>query len=177
MPVLMMVGEKPELPRIPTPQPPQPVKGGLRFSHTPISSGSEQLRMRCSVATIQSDPEGHFSNLVDRLREEPSLVGEYEAALGQLSGLDPAGLAADRHNLEKIRIASGLSGLALFCPRAVFKAKDAEAAAKHRSEGNEHFQRGRLKEAFQSYSLAVIKAPYPSEEAVAGAEEEVHILD
>ena len=40
---------------------------GLQFTHSP---SIDPLKRHCSVATIQSDPKGHFSTLIDQLRKQ-----------------------------------------------------------------------------------------------------------
>ena len=40
---------------------------GLMFTHSP---SIDPLRRHCSIATVQSDPKGHFSALVDQLRKQ-----------------------------------------------------------------------------------------------------------
>ena len=42
-------------------------QNGLQFTHSP---SIDPLKRHCSVATIQSDPKGHFSTLVDQLRKQ-----------------------------------------------------------------------------------------------------------
>ena len=51
---------------------------GLKFEH---SSNVDPLRRKCSIATIQSDPDGHFATIIENIKE----AGNYQNILLEVS--------------------------------------------------------------------------------------------
>ena len=121
---------------------------GLKFTHSP---SIDPLKRHCSVATIQSEPKGHFSRLIDQLRKQEN----FENVILQISSLVG-------NNFELLKFVSKLEGMSMFSPQSIYKKKDEELATKERLIGNDYFKKGKLNEAFDHYSLSIIKATYTS---------------
>ena len=121
---------------------------GLQFTHSP---SIDPLKRHCSVATIQSDPKGHFSSLVEQLRKQDNFVN----VLLQINTLS-------EDNLELLRYVSKLEGMSMFSPHPIYQQKNEELATKERMVGNEHFKKGKVNDAFAHYSLSIVKAQYTS---------------
>ena len=119
---------------------------GLQFTHSP---SIDPFKRHCSIATIQSDPKGHFSTLIDQLRNQEN----YENILLQIGNF------AD-NNLELLKYVSKLEGMSMFSPKPIYKQKDDELATKERLVGNEYFKKGKVNEAFMNYSFSILKAEY-----------------
>ena len=117
---------------------------GLQFTHSP---SIDPLKRRCSAATIQSDPKGHFSLLIDQLRKQEN----YENVLLQISNF--AG-----NNMELLKYVSKLEGMSMFSPKSIYKQKDEEQATKERLVGNEYFKKGKVNQAFMHYSFSILRA-------------------
>lgn len=120
----------------------------LQFTH---SGHIDPLRRHCSLLTLQYDPKGHFSKLLDHLRKS---TGNYVNILLQMSQLqnDP---------FEMLKFAANIEGMAIFLPKPVYMAKNDLEASTAREKGNEFYKKGDLKMAFAQYSAAIIKANYP----------------
>ena len=119
---------------------------GLQFTH---SQSIDPLKRHCSVATIQSDPKGHFSTLIDQLRKQEN----FQNVLLQINNLSG-------NNLELLKFVSQLEGMAMFSPKPIYKEKDEDIATKERLAGNDYFKKGKINEAFSHYSLSILKAVY-----------------
>ena len=121
-------------------------QNGLQFTHSP---SIDPLKRHCSVATIQSDPKGHFSTLVDQLRKQEN----FQNVLLQINNLKG-------NNAEILKFVSQMEGMSMFSPQPIFKKKDEEFSIKERLTGNEFFKKGKLQEAFAHYSHSILKAEY-----------------
>ena len=119
---------------------------GLQFTH---SQSIDPLKRHCSVATIQSDPKGHFSTLIEQLRKQEN----FQNVLLQISNFSG-------NNLELLKFVSQLDGMSIFSPKPIYKQKDEELATKERLAGNDYFKKGKVNEAFSHYSLSILKAVY-----------------
>lgn len=119
---------------------------GLVFTHSPKI---DPLRKHCSIATIQSDPRGHFVTIIEQIKK----AGNYENVLLQLAKLED--------DLEILKYVANLEGMGMFAPKPIHHGKDNALSENLRLEGNEHFKKGNFKKSFESYSVSVMKAPYP----------------
>ena len=119
---------------------------GLQFTHSP---GIDPLKRHCSAATIQSDPKGHFSSLVDQLRKHEN----FQNILLQINNLKD-------NNSEILKFVSQMEAMSMFSPQPIFKKKDEEFAIKERLIGNDLFKKGKIHEAFVHYSHSILKAEY-----------------
>ena len=122
---------------------------GLNFQH---SSNIDPLRRKCSIATIQSDPEGHFATVINEIKE----IGNYQNVLLEVSKLQG-------DNLELLKYVANLEGMGKFGPKPIHRTKDLKYAEEQRAEGNAAFKKGDFKKAYGHYSHAVLKAPYPDQ--------------
>jgi hypothetical protein len=104
------------------------------------------------VATIQSDPKGHFSALIEQLRKQEN----FQNVLLQINNFSG-------NNLELLKYVSQLEGMAMFSPKPCYRQKDEELATKERLAGNDYFKKGKVNEAFTHYSLSILKAVYTDE--------------
>ena len=119
---------------------------GLQFTHSP---SIDPLKRHCSAATIQSDPKGHFSSLVDQLRKQEN----FQNVLLQINNFG-------ENNTEILKFVSQMEGMSMFSPQPIFKRKDEELAIKERLIGNDLFKKGKIHEAFAHYSHSILKAEY-----------------
>lgn len=120
---------------------------GLQMTH---SGHVDPLRRHCSIATLQSEPRGHFASLMDHLRTN---TGNYVNVLLQVS--------QQKSDLELVRYVASVEGMAFYSPRPFFPGKDSAMAEKERLVGNDHFKKANYAKAFMHYSVAVVKAKYP----------------
>ena len=125
------------------------IKEGLKFDESP---GIDPFRKKCSIATIQSDPEGHFATILDEIKN----AGNYQNILLQVSKIKC-------DSLELFKYVAGLEGMGRFAPKPIHRPKDLKFSEEQRLEGNAAFKKGDFKTAFGHYSLAVMRAPYPDQ--------------
>ena len=129
----------------------------LKFTH---SNNIDSLKRQCSLVTIQSDPRGQFSTLIDHMR---NLTGNYVNVLFQISEMKVSDASA------LIKFASRVEGMVIFVPKPFFKTKNNSEAAAAKEKGNLNFKKGNLRQAFREYSVAVVKAKYPENEVLFSA--------
>ena len=90
------------------------IKEGLKFDESP---GIDPFRKKCSIATIQSDPEGHFVTILDEIKN----AGNYQNILLQVSKIKC-------DSLELFKYVAGLEGMGRFAPKPIHRPKDLKFA-------------------------------------------------